>query len=48
MGFDCGQGSVVLDIHLLQGYHRLGTILDAELAKAGVDMGLYWQPLSRP
>jgi hypothetical protein len=34
------KGSVVLDIHLLQGYHRLGAVLDAELAEDGGDMGL--------
>ncbi|KTA86166.1 hypothetical protein VO70_03635 [Aeromonas salmonicida] len=34
------RGSVVLDIHLLQGNDRLGTILDAGLAKGGSDMDL--------
>ncbi len=33
-------GSVVLDIHLLQGDDRLGAILDAGLAKGGSDMDL--------
>ncbi|ATM00895.1 hypothetical protein CK910_22270 [Aeromonas sp. CA23] len=33
------RGSVVLDIHLLQGYDRLGTILDAELAEGGSGYG---------
>ena len=31
--------SVVLDVHLLQGYDRLGAILDAEFAEGGSDMG---------
>jgi hypothetical protein len=30
---------VVLDIQLLQGNHRLGAILDVELAEGGSDMG---------
>ena len=34
------RGSTVLDIHLLQGDHRLGAILDAEFAEDGGDMGL--------
>ncbi|PBO12240.1 hypothetical protein CI710_02705 [Aeromonas salmonicida] len=34
------RGSVVLDIHLLQGDDRLGAILDAGLAKGGSDMDL--------
>ena len=34
------RGSVVLDIHLLQGDDRLGAALDAGLAKGGSDMGL--------
>ncbi len=34
------RGSVVLDIHLLQGDDRLGAVLDAEFAKGGSDMGL--------
>ncbi|KTA78518.1 hypothetical protein VO68_00490 [Aeromonas salmonicida] len=34
------RGSVVLDIHLLQGDDRLGAVLDAGLAKGGSDMDL--------
>ncbi len=34
------RGSVVLDIHLLQGDDRLGAALDAGLSKGGSDMDL--------
>ncbi len=34
------RGSVVLDIHLLQGDDCLGAVLDAGLAKGGSDMDL--------
>ncbi len=34
------RGSVVLDIHLLQGDDRLGAVLDAQFAENGSDVGL--------